>query len=630
MTTLEEHLKKRILVLDGAMGTMIQRANLSEADYRGGRFAEHPTPLYGNNDILCLTRPDLIARIHRDYLEAGADIISTNSFNANAVSQADYSTENFVEEINIAAARLARHEADSFMSANPGREIFVAGSVGPTNRAASISPKVDDPAFRNIDFDTLLKAYRDQISALIRGGIDIVLFETVFDTLNLKAGLEAARQIALETGRKLPVMVSATVAGPSGRILSGQTLSGLWTSISDYENIVSFGLNCSWGAKEMQPYIEDISTMTDRAVSCHPNAGLPDEEGAYSEPVDEFESSLKAIMSSGCVNIVGGCCGTTPGHIAALSRLAALYPAHVSSCPPAQLRLAGLETLEITPENNFINVGERCNVAGSRKFLRLIKEHAYDEALSIARRQVETGAQIIDINMDDSMIDAKAEMMHFLRLIASDPDVARVPVMIDSSEWPVLEEGLKNLQGKCIVNSISLKEGEEEFIRKAKIIRSFGAAVVVMAFDEKGQADTFGRKTEICTRAYRLLTEKAGFSPENIIFDPNIMAVATGIDEHDLYARDYIMAVRWIKENLPGAKVSGGVSNLSFAFRGHNSLREAMHAVFLYHAISAGLDMAIVNPSSTVSYEDVKPDLRAILDDLFLSGSHEAAVKLSA
>ena len=629
MTTLEEHLKKRILVLDGAMGTMIQRANLSEADYRGGRFAEHPTPLYGNNDILCLTRPDLIARIHRDYLEAGADIISTNSFNANAVSQADYSTENFVEEINIAAARLARHEADSFMSANPGREIFVAGSVGPTNRAASISPKVDDPAFRNIDFDTLLKAYRDQISALIRGGIDIVLFETVFDTLNLKAGLEAARQIALETGRKLPVMVSATVAGPSGRILSGQTLSGLWTSISDYENIVSFGLNCSWGAKEMQPYIEDISTMTDRAVSCHPNAGLPDEEGAYSEPVEEFESSLKAIMSSGCVNIVGGCCGTTPGHIAALSRLAALYPAHVSSCPPAQLRLAGLETLEITPENNFINVGERCNVAGSRKFLRLIKEHAYDEALSIARRQVETGAQIIDINMDDSMIDAKAEMMHFLRLIASDPDVARVPVMIDSSEWPVLEEGLKNLQGKCIVNSISLKEGEEEFIRKAKIIRSFGAAVVVMAFDEKGQADTFGRKTEICARAYRLLTEKAGFSPENIIFDPNIMAVATGIDEHDLYARDYIMAVRWIKENLPGAKVSGGVSNLSFAFRGHNSLREAMHAVFLYHAISAGLDMAIVNPSSTVSYEDVKPDLRAILDDLFLSGSHEAAVKLS-
>ncbi|MDE6703592.1 MAG: methionine synthase [Muribaculaceae bacterium] len=630
MNQLGQQLAERILVLDGAMGTMIQKANLSEKEYRGERFCNHPTPLYGNNDILCLTNPDLIKRIYRAYLDAGADIISTNSFNANAISQTDYSTQHLIEEINKAAARLAREEADRFMEKHPEKKIFVAGSVGPTNRSASISPRVDDPAFRNVDFDELLAAYRQQISALVAGDIDIILFETVFDTLNLKAGLEAARQIAAEKNIEIPVMVSATVAGPSGRILSGQTLSALWTSISSYENIVSFGLNCSWGAREMIPYIEEISSLTDRAVSCYPNAGLPDEDGRYTEPVEEFADAVKALMQTGIVNIVGGCCGTTPTHISMLAKAASEYPPRKAPLIGSQLRLAGLETLAVTPENNFVNIGERCNVAGSRKFLRLIKEGAYDEALTIARRQVEDGAQIIDINMDDSMIDAREQMIHFLRLIASDPDVARVPVMIDSSDWSVLEAGLKCVQGKCIVNSISLKEGEEEFLRRARIIRSFGAAVVVMAFDEKGQADTFERKIEICTRAYRILTDVAGFNPVDIIFDPNIMAVATGIEEHDFYGRDYINAVRWIKENLPGAKTSGGVSNLSFAFRGHNRLRESMHAVFLYHAITAGLDMAIVNPSSTVTYEDVAPELRQILDNLFLNGSHEAAENLSA
>lgn len=629
MCKFKEALAERILVLDGAMGTMIQRLKLTENDYRGQHFSTHSTQLYGNNDILCLTRPDVISRIHRDYLEAGADIISTNSFNANSISQTDYSTQHLVGEINFCAAQLARKAADEYMNDHHGRTIFVAGSVGPTNRSASISPRVDDPAYRNIDFDELTEAYRVQISSLWRGGVDLILFETVFDTLNLKAGLEAARLVSAETGCRIPVMVSATIAGRSGRILSGQTLSALLTSIAPYDNIISFGLNCSWGAREMLPYIEEISTLSDRAVSCHPNAGLPDENGLYTEPAEAFANAVEELMRKGAVNIIGGCCGTGREHIKLIARLASAYSPRIAPQLSAQLRVAGLETLEITPENNFVNIGERCNVAGSRKFLRLIKDAQYDEALTIARRQVEDGAQILDINMDDSMIDAKAEMIHFLRLISSDPDVARVPVMIDSSDWSVLEAGLKCVQGKSIVNSISLKEGEDEFLRRAKAVRSFGAAVVVMAFDEQGQADTFERKIEICSRAYRLLTEKAEFRPEDIIFDPNIMAVATGIEEHDLYAYDYIRAVRWIKDNLPGAKVSGGVSNLSFAFRGHNRLREPMHAVFLYHAISAGLDMAIVNPSSTVSYSDVDPKLREVLDELFLTGSHKAAERLT-
>lgn len=628
-SALQKELATRILVLDGAMGTMIQQARLTESDFRGQRFANHPKQLSGNNDILSITCPDTIRDIHRRYLQAGADIISTNSFNANSISQADYGTAHLVEEINFSAAHIAREEADAFMQTETDRRIFVAGSVGPTNRSASISPKVDDPAFRNVDYDDLLKAYKVQIRALVRGGVDIILFETVFDTLNLKAGLEAAAEIAAETGRKLPVMVSATIAGPSGRILSGQTLKAFITSITSYDNVVSVGLNCSWGANEMKPFVEEIAAMTDKAVSCHPNASLPDENGNYSDSPADFAEAVDYLMKGSFVNIVGGCCGTTPEYIALLAEKAAHRSPRKAKKAEPVLRVAGLEALEIRPENNFVNIGERCNVAGSRKFLRLIKEKSYGEALAIALHQVEDGAQIIDVNMDDAMIDASAEMTGFLRLIASDPDIARVPVMIDSSDWNVLESGLKNVQGKCIVNSISLKEGETEFLRKARRIRSFGCAVVVMAFDERGQADTFERKTEICARAYSLLTERAGFAAEDIIFDPNIMAVATGIEEHDLYGRDFIRAVKWIKANLPGAKVSGGVSNLSFAFRGHNSLREAMHAVFLYHAIAAGLDMAIVNPASTVSYEDVGDDLRSLLDDLFINGSHAAAEALS-
>ncbi len=621
-------INNQILILDGAMGTMIQRLKLSESDFRGKRFADSTRQMAGNNDLLCLTQPDKIAAIHRQYLEAGANIISTNTFNANAISQADYDTSALVKEINSAAAKLARTEAERFSATHPDRPIFVAGSVGPTNRSASMSPKMDDPAFRDITYDDLFAAYSEQIEALAEGGVDLILFETVFDTLNLKAGLDAARRVSATLNRPLPVMVSATLAGPSGRILSGQTLDAFVTSISAYDNIMSVGLNCSWGAREMQPFVEELGRLTPLAVSCHPNAGLPDENGAYKESPESFATAVGEMMSRGLVNIAGGCCGTTPDHIKALAGVAAQFSPRGSHTISPKLRVAGLETLEISPASNFINVGERCNVAGSRKFLRLIKEGSYDEALTIARKQVDDGAQIIDVNMDDSMIDAAGEMTRFLRLIASDPDVARVPLMIDSSEWAVLEAGLKSAQGKSIVNSISLKEGEAEFLRKAEAIKRFGAAVVVMAFDEQGQADTFERKIEICARAYRLLTERVGFAPHDIIFDPNIMAVATGIAEHDLYGRDYIRAVRWIKDNLPGAKISGGVSNLSFAFRGHNSLREAMHAVFLYHAIAAGLDMAIVNPSTTVTYNDVDSDLRKLLDDLFLNGSHDAAAAL--
>lgn len=619
----------KILILDGAMGTMIQNLKLTESDFRGEIFADFDCQLSGNNDILCLTQPDKIASIHHKYIEAGADIISTNSFNANAISQADYAATNLVRDINLAAAKLARGEAEQYMATNPGRQIYVAGSVGPTSRSASMSPKMDDPAYRDVDYDDLVLAYSEQIEALAEGGIDFILFETVFDTLNLKAGLEAARQAAEKHNRQLPVMVSATLAGPSGRILSGQTLDAFVTTIASYNNVISIGLNCSWGAREMQPFIEALSNITPLAVSCHPNAGLPDENGMYKESPESFAQAVGKMMKRGLVNIAGGCCGTTPDHIKALAEIAAKCSPRVAPTISSELRVAGLETLEISPASNFINVGERCNVAGSRKFLRLIKEGNYDEALTIARKQVDDGALIIDVNMDDSMIDAATEMTRFLRLIASDPDVARVPLMIDSSDWQVLEAGLKSVQGKCVVNSISLKEGEQEFLHKAEAIKRFGAAVVVMAFDEKGQADTFERKIEICRRAYTLLTERVGFAPHDIIFDPNIMAVATGIPEHDFYGRDYIHAVEWIKSNLPGAKTSGGVSNLSFAFRGHNHLREAMHAVFLYHAIAAGLDMAIVNPSTIVTYNDIDENLRRTLNDLFINGSHDSAAALS-
>lgn len=627
--SIAELLTDQILVLDGAMGTMIQRYNLSEKDFRGRRFAEHPSELKGNNDILSLTRPDIIAAIHRQYIEAGADIISTNSFNANSISQADYHTAHLVGEINRAAAAIARTEADTFMLAHPERRIFVAGSIGPTNRTASISPKMDDPAYRNVTFDMLTESYEEQLTALSEGGCDILLFETVFDTLNLKAGLTAAQNVARHSGKSLPIMVSCTIAGRAGRILSGQSIAAVLTSISHFDNILSVGLNCSWGAAEMRPFISELSSLCDRFVSCHPNAGLPDESGRYTESPEYFTRHIEEFLKDGSINIVGGCCGTTPEHIHALSHIVKSHRPRIQGKTAEGLHLAGLDAMTVSRDINFVNIGERCNVAGSRKFLRLINEKRYDDALAIARRQVDDGAQIIDINMDDAMLDAEAEMTRFLNLIASDPDTARVPVMIDSSRWDVLLSALKCVQGRAIVNSLSLKEGEETFISRAKVLRDMGAAIVVMAFDENGQADTYERKIEICAKAYKLLTEKAGVRPCDIIFDPNIMAVATGIDEHDYYARDFIRATRWIKENLHGAKVSGGVSNLSFAFRGHNSLREAIHAVFLYHAIEAGLDMAIVNPAASVTYDDINPTLRDTIEELILNGSHTAAEKLT-
>lgn len=628
MCEFKDILKQRILVLDGAMGTMIQRLDLNEAAFRGTRFVDHEVTLQGNNDILSLTCPDAVCNIHKQYIAAGADIISTNTFNANSISQSEYSTECHVREINLSAAKLARKAVDETMLAQPGRKIWVAGSIGPTNRMASMSPKMDDPAFRNITYDQLFEAYVEQVCALIDGGCDLLLFETVFDTLNLKAGLEVARVAFERCDRSLPVMVSATIAGKSGRILSGQSIEALWVSIAGFDSIVSFGLNCSWGADSMKPFIEEAARTANVFISCHPNAGLPDECGQYKETPEIFAEHVEALLRGGSVNIIGGCCGTTPEHIASLRKIVDYYKPHIPANKKPELYVSGLDALEISRDKNFINIGERCNVAGSRKFLRLIKEKNYDEAMAIARKQVADGAQILDVNMDDAMIDAEEEMVHFLNLIASDPDIAKVPVMVDSSRWNVLSAALKCLQGKSIVNSISLKEGEKVFIDKARYIHNHCAAVVVMAFDEKGQADTFNRKIEICSRAYKILVNEVGFDPQDIIFDPNIMAVATGIEQHDMYACDFIKATEWIKANLPGAKVSGGVSNLSFSFRGHNMLREAMHAVFLYQAIAAGLDMAIVNPATRLTYNDIEPRLKDILSFLITNGDHAAAKAL--
>ena len=623
-----QEIERRVPVLDGAMGTMIQRLHLSPDSFHGSQFAEWPCSLEGNNDILCLTAPEAILSIHKEYIAAGADIISTNSFNANAISQADYRMESQVARINEAAAAIALRAAKE--AAATGHKVWVAGSVGPTNRSASMSPDVENPAARNVTYGELRNAYHDQISALARGGVDFILAETVFDTLNLKALLAAAKDVAAEQGRELPVMVSATISDRSGRILSGQTIEAFLATVAEYDNVLSVGLNCSMGPADIVPHLRRLAAKASFPVSCHPNAGLPDELGRYRETPEAFAHAVAPLLDEGLVNIIGGCCGTTPEHIARLKETATGRAPRVIHAPDETLRLTGLEAIEVRPENNFLNIGERCNVAGSRRFLRLIKEKNYEEAARIAARQVESGAQMVDINMDDALLDAPAEMEHFLNLIASDPEVARVPVMIDSSNWEVVERALQCVQGKCVVNSISLKEGEEEFLRKAAVIRSFGAAVVVMAFDEQGQADTYQRKIEICQRAYRLLTHRAGFKPHNIIFDPNIMAVATGIPEHDLYARDFLQAVSWIKANLPGAKVSGGVSNLSFAFRGHNALRESMHAVFLYHAANRGMDMGIVNPDSSVTYSDIAPALRDDIEALLLKGDHESAERLGA
>ena len=620
-------LKERILILDGGMGTMVQGFKLTEKDYRGEQFADFPGELKGCNDLLCMTRPDVIKSIHRQYLDAGADIFATNTFNANAISMEDYGMQEYVRDMNLAAARLGREVADTFMAEHPDRIALVAGSIGPTNKTASMSPDVSDPAYRAVTYMDIYRSYKEQVEALVDGGVDIILFETTFDTLNVKAGLEAADTVLKEKGKDLPVMLSLTLSAQGGRTLSGQTLLAFLASVQ-HTPIVSIGLNCSFGAADMKPYLAELAKHAPYFISAYPNAGLPNSLGAYDETPEKMAGHVKPFIEEGLVNILGGCCGTTPAHIAKYPELVKGAKPHVPVEKPDCLWLSGLELLEVKPENNFVNIGERCNVAGSRKFLRLIKEGNYEEALTIARKQVEDGAQVIDINMDDGLLDAVKEMTTFLNLVTSEPDISRVPVMIDSSKWDVIEQGLMCVQGKSIVNSISLKEGEEAFLQHAARVRQLGAATVVMAFDEKGQADTFERKKEVCERAYRLLTEKIHFNPNDIIFDPNVLAIATGMEEHNGYGLDFIRAVEWIKKNLPGAKVSGGISNLSFSFRGNNYVREAMHSVFLYHAIAKGLDMGIVNPSSAVLYEDIEPGFRTLLEDVILARRPEAAEEL--
>ena len=627
---LQSLLQQRLLVLDGAMGTMIQRHGLQEADYRGARFADHPHDLKGNNDLLVLTRPDVIGGIHRAYLESGADILETCTFNSTAVSQADYKLEAVVYELNKEGAALARRLCDEFTAQNPAKPRFVAGVLGPTSRTASISPDVNDPGYRNVTFDALVTDYLEAIRGLTDGGADILLVETVFDTLNAKAALFAIEQFFDQAGRRWPVMISGTITDASGRTLSGQTAEAFWNSLRHVQPL-SFGLNCALGAKELRQYVEELSRVCDCYVSAHPNAGLPNAFGGYDETADMLADEIESWAKSGIVNIVGGCCGTSPEHIAAIAkRVAAIAPRAIPAIEPA-LRLSGLEAFNVTHESLYVNVGERTNVTGSKAFARMILEGRFDDALAVARQQVENGAQVIDINMDEAMLDSLAAMDKFLKLIASEPDISRVPIMIDSSKWEVIEAGLKCIQGKGIVNSISMKEGEAKFIEQAKLARRYGAAVIVMAFDEKGQADTYARKTEICQRAYELLTGM-GFPAEDIIFDPNIFAIATGIPEHDNYAVDFIESVRWIKQHLPHAHISGGVSNVSFSFRGNDPVREAIHTVFLYHAIQAGMTMGIVNAGMLGVYDDLAPELRAKVEDVVLNrhpGAGEALVEFA-
>lgn len=616
-----ELMNKKILVLDGAMGTMIQRRSLTEEDYRGERFADFGRPLKGNNDLLSITRPDVIADIHREYFEAGADIVSTNTFNANAISMADYGMEGLVYELNFAGARLARSVANEM-----GGKL-VAGSMGPTNRTASMSADVNDPGSRGVTFDELAEAYAEQARGLIDGGVDILLVETVFDTLNAKAALFGIDKVFLEKDTFLPVMVSGTITDASGRTLTGQTLEAFLVSISHFP-LLSTGLNCALGAEQLRPFVKELSEKSPFFVSAHPNAGLPNEFGGYDQSAAYMASIAEDFVKSGWINIIGGCCGTTPDHIREIAKVAARYSPRVVPELPPVTRLSGLEVLEIKPESNFINVGERTNVSGSKKFARLIREERYSEALAVAREQVEGGAQVIDICMDEAMLDSERAMVKFVNLIMSEPDISRLPLMLDSSRWEVLESGLKCVQGKSVVNSISLKEGEELFLERANLIRKYGASAVVMLFDERGQADTFERRKEVAERSYRLLVDKIGFPPEDIIFDPNVLAIATGIEEHSNYAVDFIKTVSWIKENLPHAKVSGGISNLSFSFRGMDRIREAMHSVFLYHAIKAGLDMGIVNPGMLQVYSEIPDDLLKLTEDVVLNRRKDATERL--
>ena len=626
---LERLLRERIVILDGAMGTMIQTYKLDEADFRGERFKDWPQDLKGNNDLLSLTQPHIIQAIHRQYLEAGADIIEANTFNSTSISLADYKLQKLAYELNVAGARNARAAAEAVMAAQPGRVCFVAGALGPTGKTASLSPDVHNPAYRAITFDQLVEAYFEQTRGLLDGGVDLLLLETVFDSLNSKAALFAIDKYFDEAKRRVPVMVSFTITDLSGRTLSGQTVEAYWNSIS-HNKLLSVGINCALGPKEMRPFIEELSGIADVPVSAYPNAGLPNPmlPTGFPETPETLAPQLKEWAENGWLNIVGGCCGTTPAHIHALAEAVRGLPPRVPPKVEPGTRLSGLEPLTIRPEANFVNIGERTNVTGSPKFAKLILAGNYDAALAIAKQQVENGAQMIDVNMDEAMLDSEKAMTTFLNLVASEPDIARVPVMIDSSKWSVIETGLKCVQGKGVVNSISLKEGEEKFLHQAKLIRRYGAAVVVMAFDERGQADSFERKIEVCERSYRLLTQQADFPPQDIIFDPNVLTVATGIEEHNNYAADFIRTTKWIKENLPFARVSGGISNVSFSFRGNNVVREAMHSAFLYHAVRAGLDMGIVNPGMLEVYEEIPKDLLELVEDVLLNRRPDATERL--
>lgn len=626
---LRDNIKDRILILDGAMGTMIQGYNLTEKDFRGELELLQMLNYQGNNDMLNLSRPDIIEDIHRRYLEAGADIISTNTFSAQRVSQADYHMESFSRDIAFAGAKLARKCADEYSTADKPR--FVAGSIGPTNKTCSMSPDVSDPAKRDLTYDALFDAYSEQVAAMIEGGIDAVLIETIFDTLNAKVAIDASLSEMKKAGVDLPIMISVTITDLSGRTLSGQTLDAFIASVSSYP-IFSIGLNCSFGAEQMHPYLKELAAKAPYYISIHPNAGLPNSMGEYDETAEIMVPQMASFVDEGLVNIIGGCCGTTEEFIAGYVKVVEGKKPHIPVDVPKEMILSGLEQFRLTPEITFVNVGERCNVAGSRKFLRLVKEKNYEEALTIARKQVDDGALVLDINMDDGLLEAKDEMAHFVNMISSEPEIARVPLMIDSSDWEVVVSALKCVQGKAIVNSISLKEGEEAFIQHAKDVLRFGAAVVVMCFDEEGQATSYERRTEIAERAYKILTEKVGFPPQDIIFDPNILAICTGMKEHNSYAVDFIRATEWIKKNLPGAHVSGGVSNLSFSFRGNNYIREAMHAVFLYHAIQVGMDFGIVNPATKVTYADIPEDHLKIIEDVVLDrveGADELLIELA-
>ena len=626
---LDDLLAERILVMDGGMGTMLQGYSLGEDDFRGETFADHGMPLTGANDLLCLTRPDVVAAIHRAYLDAGADLIETNTFNATGIALTDYGLQEHAYEINVAAAELARQEADRATKADPERPRFVLGAMGPTNKTLSLSPEVNDPGFRGVTWEELAEAYAEQARGLIAGGADVLLVETVFDTLNAKAALFAIAETLDDTERHVPVMVSGTIVDASGRTLSGQTTEAFWTSVSHYP-LLSVGLNCALGAREMRPFLEELSRHATCRVSCYPNAGLPNELGEYDEAPDHMAAIVGEFAQSGFVNVVGGCCGTGPEHVRAIAQAVQGVPPRVRPTPARHTRLSGLEAFTKTPEIPFVNVGERTNISGSTRFARLIREGDYETALDVARQQVTSGAQILDVNMDDGLIDQSAAMTRFLNLLAAEPDIVRVPIMIDSSDFDVIEAGLRCVQGKGIVNSISLKDGEDEFVRRARQIRRYGAAVVVMAFDEAGQADTVERRIEVCSRAYRILTEDVGMAAEDIILDPNVLTVATGMPEHDSYALDFIEATRRLKATLPGVLISGGISNVSFSFRGNTPVREAMHASFLYHAIQAGLDMGIVNAGRIPVYAKIDPDLLERAEDVLLRRRGDATERLVA